>query len=89
MCLRARGQLVEEHHLRVSDQGQRDEKALLLAAGELGEPGVRLPGQPPAPEQLAPVGRVRVEGGVQLERLAHPQLLLELALLQLDADPLV
>src|SRR5215470_171205 len=83
------GQLVQEHHLRVSDQGQRDEQALLLAAGELGELGVRLPGQAPALEQLAPVGRVRVERGVQLERLAHPQLLLELALLQLHADPLV
>src|SRR5437763_4535737 len=83
------GQLVEEHHLRVPDQGQRDEQALLLAAGEPGELGVRLPGQPPALEQLAPVGRVRVERGVQLECLAYLQLLLELALLQLHADPLV
>src|SRR5690242_6770823 len=87
--VQARGQLVEEHHLRVPDQGQRDEQALLLAAGELGEPGVRLSGQAPALEQLVPVGRVRVERGVQLERLAYLQLLLELGLLQLHADPLV
>jgi hypothetical protein len=73
----------------ISNQGERDEQALLLAAREPGEPRVRLSGQPPALEQLAPVGRVRVERGVQLEGLAHLQLLLELALLQLHADPLV
>ena len=48
-----------------------------------------LSGQAPALEQLAPVGRVRVERGVQLEGLAHLQLLRQLGLLQLHADPLV
>ncbi len=87
--VQARRQLVEEDHLRVPDQGQRDEQALLLAAGQLGEAGSRLPGEAPAAEQLAPVGGVRVERGVQLERLAHLQLLGQLGLLQLHADPLV
>jgi hypothetical protein len=46
-------------------------------------------GQPPALEQLTPVGRVRVERGIELERLTYLQLLRQLGLLQLHAYPLV
>ena len=42
--IQARGHLVEEHDLRVVDQCQRDEQALPLAAGQLGEARVPLPG---------------------------------------------
>ena len=55
----------------------------------LAEAGAGLAGEPPALEQLPPVGRVRVERGVQLQRLAHLQLFRQLGLLQLHADPLV
>jgi len=47
-----------------------------------------MPRKPQQIEQLAQ-RRVRVERGVQIERLAYNQIVLELAFLQLHADPLV
>ena len=87
--IQARGELVEEHHLRVPDQGERDEQPLLLAAGQLAEPGVTLARQPPAVQELTPVGGVRVERRVQFQGLADLELVLQLGLLELHADPLV
>ena len=80
------GQLVEDDDPGVADQRERDEQALLLAAGELAEPGGQLGGQAEAFGERAPVGRVRVEGGVQLQRLADGELGLQLALLELGAE---
>ena len=49
---------------------------------------LRLLAQPPGLEQLVPVGRPAVEGGVQVERLPHLDLVLQVGFLQLHAHPL-
>jgi hypothetical protein len=82
------GQLVQDGDLRVADQRQRDRQPLLLAAGELGEPGVTLVGQPQVLQQRPPVGRVLVEGAVEVERLPDLHLLGKLAFLELCPDAL-
>jgi hypothetical protein len=70
----ASAELVQDGHLRVADQGQGDREALALAAGELVEAGAAPAVQPQLPEQPVRVGRVAVEGGEQLQRLADPDL---------------
>jgi hypothetical protein len=47
----AGGQLVEQRHLGGADEGQRDRKVLLLAAGQLAEEGVAPVGQAEPGEQ--------------------------------------
>jgi len=64
--IQPRGELVEHHHLGLTDQGQRDRQPLLLAAGQLAELGVGLARQPEHVHQLTPVGRSPVEGAVKL-----------------------
>jgi hypothetical protein len=86
--VQAGGELVEERDLGPADQGQGDEQALLLAAGQLAEAAAGQPGEIPALGVLGRVGRVGVEGGVQVERLADLHRLGQGRLLELDADPL-
>jgi hypothetical protein len=61
-------------------------QALLLAAGQLGEGGVPPVAEPEPLDQLVRVGRGPVERGVQAQRLADPELVRQLAVLQLDPD---
>ena len=82
------GQLVEHHDPRVADQGERDGQPLLLTARQLGEPGGELGVQTESFGQGPPVGGVRMEGAVQLQRLAHRELGLQLALLELGSQQL-
>jgi hypothetical protein len=70
----------------VAHQGERDEQPLLLAAGQLGEPGRQLGCEAEAFGEGPPVERIRVEGAVQLQRLADGELRLQLALLELRAE---
>ena len=53
------------------DEGQRDRQALLLAAGQLPIGDVLLVGETEVFEQLRHVRRRVIEGGEQVERLAH------------------
>ncbi len=48
-----RGRLVEDQHLRVAVQRLQDLDALLLADGQVLDPGLRRDGEPVAPRQLA------------------------------------
>jgi len=50
------GQLVEDRDLRVADEGERDRQPLLLAAGQLREPGTELVGEAQLADQRVPVG---------------------------------
>ncbi len=80
------GQFVEDDDPGVADEGERDEQALFLAAGELREAGGELGGQAEAFGEGPPVGGVRIEGRVQLQGFADGELGLELALLELGAE---
>lgn len=80
------GQFVEDDDPGVADEGERDEQALFLAAGELREAGGELVGQAEAFGEGPPVGGVRIEGRVQLQGFADGELGLELALLELGAE---
>jgi hypothetical protein len=82
----AGGELVENGDLRVADQGQRDREALLLAAGELFEARVALPGQPKLGQELLLVGGVRGEGAEERERLGDRDLAGHAARLKLHPD---
>jgi hypothetical protein len=84
--VQAGGELVEDDDPRVADQGERDEQALLLAAGELREPGGQLGGEPQALGKRAPVQGTWTEGGVQLQGLTDGELGLQFALLELGAE---
>jgi hypothetical protein len=88
LWVKAGGELVQEHHLGPADQREGDEQPLALAAGQVGEGGVALGVQPPFLEQPAPVGRVPVEGGIEVKRLPHLQPVGQGRLLELDADAL-
>src|SRR5690606_33426214 len=68
--VQAGGDLVDEQDLRVVHQRQRDEHALPLPAGELLDVRPLLLRQLQARQDPPPVGRVAVEGGEQLQRLA-------------------
>ncbi len=83
------GELVEEHELRVVDQGERDEQPLLLASRERHEPGVPLLRQAELIEQPIGVHRLRVQRCPQVERLPDLDPLLQLRFLELDADPIL
>ena len=69
--VKAGRQLVEDRDLRVADQRERDCHPLLLASGEPPVVGVALRGEVEQVQQLARVGRVRVEGGEQLHQLVN------------------
>ncbi len=80
-------QLVEEHDLGIVDERERDEQPLLLTARQRHEPGVALIAQAELLEQAITVERRAVERRPELDRFPHLDALLELRLLQLDADP--
>ncbi len=77
------GQLVQEDQLRVRQERQGDEQALLLPAGQFREGGVAFLLQPQLGEQFLPVGRFGVERGVQVERLPDLHPVRQVGLLQL------
>src|SRR4029079_8540613 len=79
-------ELVEEHHLGIVDERERDEEPLLLSARETHERRVALFAEPELVEQRAPVDRARVERSPQVDRLPHADTLLQLGLLELHAD---
>jgi hypothetical protein len=81
--VQAGGELVQDRDPGVADQREGDGQPLLLTAGKLLVPGPELVAETELAGQLGPVGRVRVEGGVQVERLAYRHLLRQLALLEL------
>ena len=80
---------VEEHELRVVDEGQGDEQALFLASRQRHEPGVPLVEQPELFEKGVAVDRVGVERRPQMQRFPHSDALLELGLLKLDANAIL
>ena len=82
----AGGQLVEDDQARAADEGEGDGQALLLAAGQLPVAGVALFRQAEAGDERLGVGGLRVETGVQADRLGDGDLVGQLALLQLRAD---
>ena len=86
--IQAGGELVEDGQLRATDERQRDRQPLALAAGQVGEAIVALGLEPEQLEQPLRVGGIAVEGGEQLKRLPHAQLVGELGGLELDPDPL-
>src|SRR5205823_798452 len=77
-----------EDDLRLVNQGQRDEQALLLAAGERHEPGVALGLEAELGEQRVGVGGAGVERLPEVHGLPDLDPFLELRLLVLDADAL-
>ena len=83
------GGLVEEHQLGVVHQRERDREPLLLAARELARLAVALLLEADDREHAlgAPVGRLPVEPGIQIEQLARRQPLEERGRLELNADP--
>ncbi len=86
--VQAGGELVQDRHLRVADQRERDRQPLLLPAGELREVGLALLDETQALEQLTGIVRLGVEAGVQVEGLDDAHLVRQPGLLQLDADHL-
>ena len=80
----ALGELVEEHHLRLVEQGQRDEQPLPLPSRQRSETRPPQPGEFPRLQQ--PVGRVSVAVTEQPHRLVDPQPVGQRRRLQLTAD---
>jgi hypothetical protein len=80
--------LVQHHHLGSTQQGEHDEQALLLAAGQAAEGGTPAVAQAPLVEQLVGVGRLPVAAGEHRDRLAHLHPLGQDRGLQLHAHPL-
>ena len=68
--IEAGGRLVEEEHLRIVEQRQRQRQALFLAAGELRIERFALLPKLQALEQLGGIHGAGVEGGEQLDGLA-------------------
>ena len=85
----SRGELVEEHHLGVVDERERDEEPLLLPAREAHERGIALFRESELLEQGATVDRARVERRPEIDRFPDADTLLQLRLLELDADALL
>src|SRR5262245_20830548 len=84
------GQLVEEHDVRIVDERERDEEPLLLTAGQRHEPRVALVGETELFEEPHAVGpRSSVERSPEIDGLPHFDPLLELRLLELNADALL
>jgi len=81
--------LVENNEIGVVYQGECDEEALLLAAGEVAEGRVALAGQSPAAQEGVVVGRHRIEGGKQIDSLADGESVGEPSVLQLRTDPAI
>ena len=86
LCVKAGGQLVKKHQLRLREQRQHDEKPLTLAARETLDRRAGLVPDAELAAKLPPVGRTAVEAGRLLAELGDPDLFLIVALLKLHAD---
>ena len=80
------GQLVEEHELGPADEGEGDEQALALAAGQGAERASPEAGEVPLLGELAERTGARVQRREQPQRLADTQLVRQGGVLQLGAD---
>jgi len=81
------GQLVEEDDLGPAEQRERDEEALLLAAGEGGVGAAPQVAKPPLGQHGVHIGRSLVQPREQPDGFAHPQALGQGGGLQLRAGP--
>ena len=79
--------LVQEEQLRVSDEGARQGQPLLLAARERAHLGVCLLFERHESQRLRDRQAAWIEAAEEREHLAHVQLVGELRLLELDAQP--
>ncbi len=86
----ASSELVEEDDFRVVDEGHGDEESLLLAAGEVHEPGVALVFEAELVEEMFGIGGLfAVERGPEVDCFPDLDALLELGLLELNADAIL
>ncbi len=82
------GRLVEEQELGVADEGGGHGEALLLAAGEPGDPSAALLFEPDDPHDVFNAAAPVEEAAEKSERLLYGQLFGELSLLELHAETL-
>ncbi len=82
----AGGRLVEEHDLRVADEGEGDVEPAALAARELGGQGAGLRGEADKGDGVVDIARPRVVAGVQPQAFTHRQPRLRFGFLENDAD---
>src|SRR6202022_1764416 len=81
------GQLIEKNHFGIVDQRQGNEQPLLLASGEIHEPGVAFFGEAELRKQARGIGGFfLVERSPQVNGLPYFNSLLQLGLLELDTD---
>src|ERR1700733_89028 len=84
------GQLIEKNNFGIVDQRKRNEQPLLLASGEIHEPGVSLIREAKLLEQAFTVRRLLlVKRGPQVYRFPNFDSLLQLGLLQLNPDAIL
>jgi len=86
--IEAGGRLVEEQQVGIVDQGDRQQHALALAAGQLAVIAVEELFQVAGLDQLLDRRAVVVQRVEEAEVLAHGQEILQRGVLELDADPL-
>ena len=84
----SRGGLVEEEQLGVSDDRAGERQPLLLSPGQLAHARPTLLAELHDVDDVVHVAPARVEAAEQPHRLVNGQLLGELGLLKLDAEPL-
>src|ERR1041385_5404378 len=82
------GRLVEEEELGIGHQRAGERQPLLLAAGELADPGVALLAELHRGEHVVDGTGTAVEAPEELDRLRHGELLGELGLLERDPEAL-
>src|SRR5690606_36675817 len=80
------GHFVQENHLRVVHECERDEEPLALAAGKVGERGTAFFAEAPFLHELTPVARTWRKRREQVQGLPHFQPLRECRFLELAAD---
>ena len=83
--IEAGGRLVQEQHLRVVDERDRQQQALQLPPGQLAVVALRDLLERAQGDQLVDVAAARIEPPEQLQGLAHGQEVLQRRLLELDA----
>ena len=86
--IEAGGGLIQEEHVRITDERASDCQALTLAAGELADtsPGLFLEGYPA--EDFLRIRAAPIKAAEERHRLDHEQLFGQLGLLQRDAKAL-
>lgn len=82
-----RGQLVEEHHLGFTQQGQGEEQALALPARQRPEGAPPQPSQLPCVEHGVDVSAMPLCASEQADRLCHSEPVGQCRRLQLCPDP--